>query len=164
MAAERKRISDDEFVPALNRTLQQIPDAIDVVFENIPRSASQAEELISWSQMRSVHLNVVVLELSEDDVVNRSQDRTVCPNCSLSYHPILNPPHNEGFCDHDGIPLVKKPGDDEGKLRRQYREYMQELGSVLGVFTGNSSAQVLKIDARGTVEQTAGKLFEILES
>lgn len=160
-AAERRLIPDPHFIPALERRLGIIYQN-QVVFENIPRTPQQARSLIDWAENASVSLDVIDLQLTLQQVLNRSSRRLVCAACNSSYHPELKPPRMGVVCDKDGVQLSFKPGDDPTYLSRQYGEYLSERDGILETLRRLCTAKIHEVDANQTVAEVTGNLISIL--
>jgi adenylate kinase family enzyme len=161
LSRHRRKVPDDEFIPVFREVLDSITQD-KVIFENIPRTAVQATEIVQWAEKKGFHLNVVIMNLSEEDVVERAADRLVCPNCDSTYNPSVKPSRVEGICDLDNNSLVRKPGDDEGDLRRQYLEYLENLEEIAPVFLNADSASFYDFDARSTIADLGERVSEKL--
>lgn len=139
-----------DFLAPLNHRLYAV-DSKYLILENIPRSPLQAQAIRDWADNKGVGVEVVVLSLTEDEVVNRASKREVCPDCGKSYHPDLKPSQMDGTCDDHVVGLVKKPGDDELKLRRQYIEHTEILEGIKEVLGDHPLTNMVSHDVSGRV-------------
>lgn len=78
---------------------------------------------------------VVVLNISEEEVVNRATGRRICEKCGDIYN--LNGfkiPQKDGICDKCGAALLHRDDDKEETVKRRYREYMDKTYPVVGAY------------------------------
>lgn len=147
----RKLIPDEEFVPAMRSVLnnQSLNEIKSIVFDNIPRTANQAREIVKWAQNENRVLNVISLLLSVEEVLDRVLNRFVCPVCQDSYHPTAKPSLEVGICDKDKSVLVKRSGDKPELVPEAYRTYLNTVNSVIPIL-GNYG-NILEVSASKTV-------------
>ena len=53
----------------------------------------------------------LLLDVGDEQVVERLSGRRTCPACGRVYHTAFNPPRRDGRCDHDGTPLAQRDDD-----------------------------------------------------
>ena len=97
------------------------------VFDGFPRSRNQAEALSTFlaSQGEAVH-QVVMLELDDEEIVDRLTKRRTCPQCGRSYHLSSCPPKTEGVCDVDRASLIHRSDDHESVIRKRLKTYHEQ--------------------------------------
>lgn len=157
----RELVEDENFIPKFREKLAFLSKSRSgVVFDNIPRTEKQAKEIVNWANINNITLQVIVLDLTESEVVERAKQRIVCPACGESYHPILRPPNSKLVCDKDGSQLEPRPGDSDQILRKGYRKYKSEESKLLGIL--GKAANVFDVSARGTVIETADRIWKNL--
>ena len=79
-------------------------------------------------------LRVLVIEVTEEEIVRRISGRRVCQNCEKLYHMSFNPPKVEGRCDACGGELVQRPDDRPDTIRRRLAVYREETQPVIEFF------------------------------
>jgi adenylate kinase len=157
----RQLIPDEQFLPSLQRKLGTINH--NVVFDNIPRTEPQATLMLSWARENLYRLWLVKLNLTLEQVVDRTEGRMVCPKCGETYHPLLKPEKDSGKCDADGLSLTKRQGDmSKAVIEYGYNTYSTLIQALLRVM--GEEAKLIELDASGTVEQTYLKLLERLKT
>lgn len=154
----RKLIPDEKYLPALSRLLDDIGKT-NVVFENIPRTREQARLLVEWARSAGTSLHVVVLDIPEEEVVERATQRLEC-ECGATYNPIVKPSKVPGICDRDGKKLYIREGDKEEVVRRGYRNYRRLESELLPELGGG--ATIHKVSAEGPVEDVSVRIKEEL--
>ena len=162
-STERNRVPDELFLPALGKRLGQVGPG-GIILENIPRTSEQAQLVKYWVEASHRKLRLIVLDLGEDEVVDRASNRFECPDCGSTYHHQLKPSRHPGVCDNDNSVLRKKSGDSEEALRRQYKEYQETLRTVMDVFDSSANVQVSVVNASGKVSELEEKVINLLRS
>lgn len=155
----RQIVPDEEFIPAFLERMRNIASE-KIVFENIPRTSLQAKVMVDWAVKENKHLNIVVLRLSEDQVIDRALNRLVCPHCDSTYHHSLKPSLIPGVCDRDGQSLQVKPGDKEEDLRRQYKEYLDNLSQIIPTLNSPKSSIYL-LNSDGPVAEVSQEVTQL---
>ncbi|RJQ31211.1 MAG: hypothetical protein C4562_06465 [Actinobacteria bacterium] len=151
----RSLIPDRQFAPALKERLSRLTRN-PIFFDNIPRTAPQAEVLVDWAQGLEKVIRTVVLSLSEEEVLYRFQAREACPLCGESYHPLLKPSRVENRCDKDLSYLVRRSGDKPENIKRAFVNYRIMIKEVVPVLKRGGT--VYHLSAVGTVAQTASRI------
>lgn len=153
-------ISDDVFNETLKTRLLLEPPT-GHIFDGIPRTPEQARVVAEWSKQQGFPLHIIDLEVSDDEVVDRIQNREVCPNCQESYHFKIKPSLNPDKCDADDVPLIKRPDDNEDIIRRRLTDFHREKQAILEVFQ-TAGFQIHTIDSNGLIQETARRVFKEL--
>lgn len=122
------------------------------VLDGFPRSEVQAQ-LLDGMLSKSGHPinNVILLDVSDAELVERLSLRRSCPICQRTYHLKSNPPKREGICDVDGTALVQRPDDKEEVIRNRLKVYHEQTEPVLRHY--QETPGILKIDGRLGIEE-----------
>lgn len=123
-----KLISDQEVIGVMGEYL--IPKRKEsFVLDGFPRTLEQ--DFYMRKFMFEPDL-IVVLNISEEEVLNRAVGRRICEKCGDSYN--LNGyklPKEEGICDLCGGKLYQRQDDKEEVVRARYNEYIDETYPVV---------------------------------
>ena len=105
---EGKLVSDD-LVLSLVAERTSDPDCKNgFILDGVPRTLSQAEAL----DAKGVRIDhVISIEIDDAVIEGRMTGRRVCPKCGATYHITVNPPKNDGICDHCGGPVMIRKDD-----------------------------------------------------
>jgi adenylate kinase len=127
------------------------------VLDGFPRSEAQAQ-LLDGMLAKSGHPinSVILLEVSDNDLVERLSFRRSCPTCQRTYHLKSNPPKKEGMCDVDGTPLVQRPDDKEEVIRNRLKVYHDQTEPVLRHY--QEKPGVVKIDGRLDIQEVQNQV------
>ncbi len=153
-------IDDAFFISSLQKRLSSEPPT-GHIFDGIPRTANQVQILAEWSIGHGFPLHIIDLDLSREEVLNRTLNRELCSKCRESYHHKVKPPKNPGRCDVDGNSLIRRSDDNINVVNRRLDLFHQERNDILTAF-GNLGLKVHSIDANGPIKATARKIFQEL--
>ena len=124
---EGKLVSDELVLGLVAERVAQSDCKNGFILDGVPRTLAQAEAL----DAKGVRIDHVVSIESDDAVIEgRMTGRRVCPKCGATYHITVNPPKNDGICDHcDGPVMIRK--DDAAETVRNRLKIYHEATEVL---------------------------------
>lgn len=99
------------------------------ILDGFPRTLGQYTYMKSYLFVPDL---VVVLNISEEEVLQRAIGRRICEKCGDSYN--LNGyklPKEEGKCDLCGAKLYQREDDKEEVVKARYNEYMKETYPIV---------------------------------
>ena len=129
------------------------------LLDGFPRTVPQAEGLGRMLADRGKKLDhILVLDVPDDELVQRISGRRTCESCQATYHVVAKPPRRPGVCDRDGGTLIQRSDDSEEIIRNRLREYNAKTRPVLDYFEQNSWP-VRRIDANGNMDQIFGRIY-----
>ena len=153
-------VPDDIFNESLGHRLEQEPPT-GHIFDGVPRTPSQAKIVAEWSKKQGFPIHVINLEISEEEVVDRTQNREICPACAESYHFKIKPSINPGRCNTDNAALIKRQDDNNEIIKKRLAIFNQEKAAVLEVLQ-SYGFQIHNIDSNGVIRNTNRKILEEL--
>ncbi|MEV5848469.1 adenylate kinase [Streptomyces sp. NPDC051985] len=131
------------------------------VIDGFPRTVRQAELLDKALAERGITLDaVVVMDVSEDELVARLGGRRTCGECGTTAHVVFSPPRSEGRCDACGGSLDRRDDDEPGTIARRLSVYTEQTLPLLGWYAEHES--LIRLDASGTTEEVTDRLFAAL--
>jgi adenylate kinase len=102
------------------------------LLDGFPRTPPQAEMLERALDDRGRSLTAVLLiEVSDDEVVRRLSGRRTCVKSGHVYHVEFDPPKNEGVCDQDGSRLIQRDDDKPETIRNRLAVYHQQTEQLI---------------------------------
>jgi adenylate kinase len=140
-----------------------------IVFEGYPRNVNQYRV---WRKMLSEKGRqpdlVFYLKVSQKTIIKRSSARRICPQCSLEYNLVTNPPKKEGVCDRCQVKLIHRKDDYPEVVERRIRTFNQVTRPLINVVRkdgileevdGERPIEVIHQDIMGRIRkyQTMGK-------
>ena len=129
-------VPDDVTVRMLLERIAQ-PDAADgYILDGFPRSLAQAEALDEALTSRNETVDKVLLvDVSEDELVRRLSGRWICRACQTPYHAVNNPPKTEGVCDADSGELYQRDDDKPETVRNRLGVYRDQTAPLIDYYT-----------------------------
>jgi adenylate kinase len=105
------------------------------LLDGFPRTIGQAEMLERALDERGRSLTAVLLiEVSDDEVVRRLSGRRTCVKSGHVYHVEFDPPKNEGICDQDGSRLIQRDDDKPETIRNRLAVYHQQTEPLIAFY------------------------------
>lgn len=161
---DRGELVPDELVDAMVEDWVRKSDpAGDILFDGFPRTEYQARFLDDLLTSLGSRLDaVVLLNLSETEMLRRLDGRLVCRLCKAPYHATLRPPARPGVCDACGGELHQRPDDQPDLALARLRMFQRTAGPVLEYYQPSGRLRVIEAD--GPVEQVQWAILNALES
>ena len=153
---EGKLVSDDLVLSLVaERTAQ--PDCKNgFILDGVPRTLSQAEAL----DAKGVRIDhVISIEIDDAVIEGRMTGRRVCAKCGATYHITVNPPKQEGICDHCGEPVMVRKDDAVETVRNRLKIY-HEATEVLKDYYARQN-KLLLVEGNQSIE---GAYYDILRA
>ena len=125
---DRGDLIPDELICKVIMERLDSPEAEDgFLLDGFPRTERQAETLESALERRGRRLSgVLLIEVSDDEVVRRLSGRRICVKNGHLYHVEFDPPKNEGVCDQDGSRLIQRDDDKPETVRHRLEVYQEQ--------------------------------------
>lgn len=158
-------VPDDVTVRMLLERISE-PDAADgYILDGFPRSLAQAEALDEALKSRNENIDKVLLvDVSEDELVSRLSGRLVCRGCPTPYHVINNPPKTEGMCDTcdaDEGELYQRDDDKPETVRNRLGVYRDQTAPLIDYYTAQNI--LTSINGEQEIEGVRADLLAALE-
>lgn len=126
-----------------------------VIFDGFPRNVKQAEALDeALGKLGEAITEVVLIDVSEDDLLKRLTGRRICRDCQTPYHVVNSPPKEEGKCDKCGGELYQRSDDNEETIKNRLGVYNSETAPLINFYKG--AGKLLEING-GISPEEVGK-------
>jgi adenylate kinase len=157
---------DDEVVMQLLRRELASPNYVHgAILDGIPRTMNQARMLRRMLMLWGNRVNrVVMLDVDEEDVVERLTHRRTCSNksCGASYHLKFAPSTKEGVCDRCGHELISRADDKPEVIRERMRVFHETFGPLCDFYDqSNQLTRVVTNNERSVDEVLRDVIFTI---
>ncbi|HVD42028.1 MAG TPA: adenylate kinase [Solirubrobacterales bacterium] len=117
------------------------------ILDGFPRTTPQAEALdTKLSQLGRGVTAVLLIDVSDDEVVRRLGGRRTCEANGHVFHVEFEPPQQEGVCDIDGSPLIVRDDDEPEVIRKRLETYHEKTKPLVSYY-----------DDRGVLRRIAGE-------
>ncbi|WP_436925070.1 adenylate kinase [Halosimplex amylolyticum] len=133
---------------------EALSDLDGFVLDGYPRNGDQAEALREMTDLDVV----LVLDVPEDELVERLTGRRVCEDCGANYHVEFSPPEEEGVCDKCGGELYQREDDNEESVRNRLSVYHDNTEPVLELYEDHDG--YVEVDG----DQTPDEVWEAVRS
>jgi adenylate kinase len=133
----------------IKETLDELTYAGGIILDGYPRTLPQKEFL---DQLVSKH-TIIYIEIDDEKVIQRIAGRIQCPNGHI-YHVEYKPPLQEGVCDIDQEPLVRRADDAPELLRARLKTYHESTLPLLEAYKKDGNIHVIHGD------QSINEVFE----
>lgn len=105
------------------------------ILDGFPRTVPQAEALDQKLRQLGRQLTAVVLiNVSDEEIVRRLSGRRVCVDGGHVYHVDFNPPATEGVCDIDGSELIVRDDDKPDVVRHRLDQYHDKTAPLVDYY------------------------------
>jgi len=130
-------VPDDVVIGIVRDRLAQADAQKGFVLDGFPRTIEQAARLDAMLAAggRAV-THVILIDVPEDELVERLAGRRMCKGCGKGYHVVFDPPQKEGLCDVCGAGLYQRSDDNEATVRNRLKVYRAQTEPLVGYYEG----------------------------
>ena len=138
-------VPDELIVKLIEEKISNGDKGNGIILDGFPRTIPQAESLKEMFEQNQEHLDsVVLLEVSDDEVVKRLSGRWYCPKCNAGYNYPSNRPQQEGLCDNDDQELLRRPDDEEEVVKNRLDVYKKQTQPIEEFYRQESILREIK--------------------
>jgi len=132
------------------------------ILDGFPRTVRQAERLDEVLKIKNKIINwTVVIDVSDDRLIDRISGRFMCANCGESYHDSFKLPQVNGICDRCGHASFKRRSDDTPeKVRMRLVDYHRETKPLIDYYRTRGKLRV--IDGELPISTVSHHIEEIM--
>ncbi len=161
---ERGELVPDGVTIAMVRERLEQPDCANgVILDGFPRTIPQAEALSEMLQAMGRSLDLVILiKVSEEELVRRLSGRRICRSCGATYHIEFNPPKQPGVCDICGGELYQREDDKPETVRNRLKVYFEQTAPLIDYYRQKDLLR--EVDGKGDIETVKKNLLEIIRA
>jgi adenylate kinase len=132
------------------------------LIDGYPRTLPQAEMFDAILHEFGQELDaVILLNVSDEEVVHRISGRRVCARCGHSHHLRYAPPKVAGKCDLCGGPLEQRKDDSESVIRQRLATFRQSTLPVIEYYRDHHLFQ--EVNGVGSVDAVTEALMAALK-
>lgn len=155
-------VPDDVIIGLAGERLTQPDAGKGFVLDGFPRTVAQAEALDRLLSAEGIRLDrVVVLEVSDGELVARLTERRVCGGCGRNFHVRFSPPARSDRCDGCGAALYQRSDDEEATVRRRLSVFARDTRPLAEHYRRQGLLET--IPGAGTVDEVFAALLAATE-
>ncbi len=154
-------VPDDVIIGMMENRIKQDDCKNGFILDGFPRTVAQAEAFDEMLKKNGLELDkVLLIDVPEEEIIERLTGRRVCPSCGAVYHIKNNPPKKEGICDQCGSELVQRDDDKEEVVRNRLEVYKKNTMPLINYYTKTS--KLVKIDGTGEINEIFERIKKVL--
>jgi len=120
------------------------------ILDGFPRTSDQAKALDKILGDMESHLDhVVVIEVPDNDLIERLTGRRTCRQCGYMHHIKFDVPKKDGICDKCGGELYQRDDDKEQTIRERLKTYHSQTAPLVAYYSDQGI--VRKIEGKGSM-------------
>lgn len=130
-----KLVPDEVVIGIIRERLAEPDCARGFMLDGFPRTLDQAaalDEMLAASGRGLTH--VIVLDVPQDELIERLSGRRMCRQCGKGYHIKFDPPQREGVCDACGGELYQRADDNEETVRNRLVVYENQTQPLIAYY------------------------------
>jgi len=136
-------VSDAVVIGVVRDRLAEADAQDGFLLDGFPRTIAQAEGLDAMlAEVGRGVTQVILLDVPEDELVQRLAGRRLCRGCGKGYHVVFDPPKVEGICDACGAELYQRSDDNEATVRNRLAVYRTQTEPLIGYYEGRGVLNV----------------------
>jgi adenylate kinase len=157
-------VPDDVVIAMLLDRIGEPDAAGGFLLDGFPRNVAQAQALDTALAAAGSRIDgLLVLEVAEDELVERISGRLTCPQ-GHPWHATANPPAVEGVCDACGGSLSRRADDEPDVVRNRYRNvYLAQTEPVRGHYRAAGTPEAA-VDGTGSTDEVYGRLRAAIDA
>ena len=153
-----KLVPDEVIIGIVAERLAEADCQKGYILDGVPRTIAQAEAL---EQAGVVFDNVLSIEISDEEIIQRMEGRRFCQACGATYHVKNSPPKAEGVCYKCGGVLELRDDDKPETVKRRLEVYHQETEPLKDFYAQRGVLRT--VDNQPTIEATTQVVMAALK-
>jgi len=128
-------VPDEIVIGVVRERLAQADAQNGFLLDGFPRTIEQAERLdATLADGGRAVTHVILLDVPEEELVERLAGRRMCQGCGKGYHVVFDPPQKEDICDVCGAELYQRGDDNEATVRNRLEVYRAQTEPLVGYY------------------------------
>jgi adenylate kinase len=131
-----------------------------IVFDGFPRTVPQAQSLDKYLAQKGKKIDsIVLIDLTEEEVLKRLTSRRVCKKCGAVYN--IYSGDFKDQCVKDGGELIIRSDDTLESAKRRLEVFKKETEPLLSYY--GKTIGLEKVDGSGTVDEVFAQTVKALK-
>ncbi|GAB4426297.1 MAG: hypothetical protein Kow0031_06050 [Anaerolineae bacterium] len=154
----------DEVVDAMiEEWLHKVRPEKEILFDGFPRTRYQAEFLDSLLEKMGRSLDAAIyLRVSDEEIIERINERVICHTCQTPYHLRFKPPARDGICDRCRGPLYHREDDNPEIMSNRLKVSHRVMGPLVSYY--QRSGRLIIVDGNPSIATVFGNVMEALDA
>lgn len=128
-------VPDEVVIGVVRERLAQDDAREGFLLDGFPRTIAQAERLDAMlAEAGRAVTHVILIDVPEDELVQRLAGRRMCGGCGKGYHVLFDPPQTANVCDVCGAELYQRSDDNEETVRNRLAVYRAQTEPLIGYY------------------------------
>ncbi len=157
-------VPDDIVFELVKKRISKADCKNGLLFDGFPRNLNQAKLLLNLKYIQESKLRVILLKLSDEEVIKRLSNRRYCPKCKSVFNLIFKVPKKKSndsyLCDNCGTKLIIRDDDKIETIKNRLKIY-HKTEMMIDYF--NQIYSILKIDGTGEQNEIYEKILNAIE-
>ncbi|MFH1015643.1 MAG: adenylate kinase [Chloroflexota bacterium] len=133
-----------------------------VILDGFPRNLAQAQALDKALKREKKAVDkVILLEVSDEELIKRLSGRRICRNCQAVYHIMNSPPKVAGKCDKCGGELYQRPDDNVETIKNRLEVYSVQTAPLIDYY--RKPGKLAEVRGEGGVDLVSERIIEVLQ-
>lgn len=155
-------VPDDVTIGMIMEWIEDPDHSGGFVLDGFPRTQAQAQALDDALSDRGGIDHVILIGVSDDELVRRLGGRIICGECQIPYNLNSSPPSVEGKCDDCGGSLYQRDDDKAEVVARRIEVYNQETQPILDYY--REAGILSDVDGEQPVESVSDALQSVVSA
>ena len=155
--SEGSLVSDDVVIGIVKERISKEDCKGGFILDGFPRTIPQAEAL---EEMGAGIDKVLMIDVPDEDIVERMSGRRVCPGCGASYHVKHNPSKDGTTCDKCGAELTLRADDKPEVVKHRLDIYHGETEPLIGYY--KEKELLVSVDGRMEPAEVTAHVKKVL--
>ncbi len=154
-------VPDDIIIEMMEKRIKEDDCKNGFILDGFPRTVAQAEAFDKMLAKNGLELDkVILIDVPEEEIIDRLTGRRICPNCGAVYHIKNNPPKVDEVCDRCGSKLIQRDDDREDVVKKRLEVYKKSTMPLIDYYTKTS--KLVRVDGTGEIEEIFSRIKKIL--
>lgn len=155
---EAGHLVDNEVVMEIvENFMNNVPEGQGVFFDGIPRKMDQKETLDALLNKHGREFKCVILDLSEEQALERLTKRRICKNCKEVYPS----KYDKDLCEKCGGELITRTDDNAESIKVRLQAFTDETMPAIKKY--EEEGKMIHVDGSKSIEEVDSSLREVLD-
>lgn len=155
--SEGSLVSDDVVIGIVKERISKDDCKGGFILDGFPRTIPQAKAL---EEMGAGIDKVLMIDVPDEDIIERMSGRRVCPGCGASYHVKHNPSKDGATCDKCGTELTLRADDKPEVVKHRLDIYHGETEPLIGYY--KEKELLVSVDGRMEPAEVTANVKKVL--